>query len=319
MRDGKPSLAIDYEIGPKKFAAAVLPLEAGSLAAMDQVHFWVKTDYPTSVALILREKDGGNYSAPAWSPGGVWQEVRLELRDFTLGDKATDPPDPDGKLDVDQLQGVGLADIGQLFGAAPPNPDLPIAVSRHPGKHTLLVSGFEMLGGAAERKDKLAIDQFEGSQLEWISPGGAVMRLDTSKDHAPAAALEVSYGEAANAIVFFARSLPPEIPANITHISFDIASEKAAQLIFTLQVKGAGHGEGPRYNTSVEVNGGGKSDHRDLALSAFNLAQDGPPDPGGELAISKVKTLAIGDVSAAANSGHGPNKLWISNLRLTAR
>jgi hypothetical protein len=319
MREGKPSLAIDYEIGPRKFGVAVLPVEPGALAAMDQVHFWVKTDYPTSVALILREKDGGSYTAPSWSPGGVWQEVKLEPRDFSLGDHGNDPPDPDGKLDVDQLQGVGIADVGQIFGAGSPNPNLSIAINRHPGKHTLLVSGFELLGGAAERKDKLAIDQFEGPQLGWISPGGAALRLDTSRDHAPAAALEVSYGESDNGIVFFARNLPPEIPSNITHISFDIASEKPAQLIFTLQVKGNGHGEGPRYNTSVEVNGGGKSNHRDLALSAFNLAQDGPRDPGGELPIAKVKTLAIGDVSAAANASHGPNKLWISNLRLTAR
>src|SRR5580658_10324831 len=67
--DGKPSLAIDYEIGQKKFAAAVLPVEPGALAAMGQIHFWIKTDVPTSVVLTLRERVGGNYFATAWSPG----------------------------------------------------------------------------------------------------------------------------------------------------------------------------------------------------------------------------------------------------------
>ena len=319
LREGKPSLAIDYEIGPGKFGAAVLPIDTGAFATMDQIHFWVKTDYPTSVILILREKDGGSYNAPAWSPGGVWQEVKLEPRDFTLGDGPNDPPDPDGKLDLDQLQGIGLADLGQLFGAAPPNPDAPIITSRHPGKHTMLISGFEVLSGAAERKDKLAVDRFDSPQLLWISPGGAALRLDTSHDHAPAAALEVTFTESDKGIVFFARNLPPDIPADVTHISFDIASEKDAQLIFSLQCKGPAHVRGPRYNTTVDVNGGGKSDHRDLALSAFNLDSNGPPDPAGELRISTVKTLAIGDISAVANAGHGPNKLWLSNVRLTVR
>ena len=113
--------------------------------------------------------------------------------------------------DVDQLQGVGLADVGQIFGAGSPNPNLSIAINRHPGKHTLLVSGFELLGGAAERKDKLAIDQFEGPQLGWISPGGAALRLDTSRDHAACSRRpsKLSHGESDNGIVFFVRNPAP--------------------------------------------------------------------------------------------------------------
>ena len=131
--------------------------------------------------------------------------------------------------------------------------------------------------------------------------------------------MEVAYTQAAHALVLFARNLPPDIPPNITHISFDIASDKSAQFVFTLQEKGSGHGEGPRYSTVVEVKGKGKPDHRDLALSAFNLDQNGPPDPSGALAIAKAKSLAIADISAAANGDSGPNRVWICNLRLVGK
>jgi hypothetical protein len=326
-RQTTPSLAFDYEIGEKKFGVAILPVEPGALAAMDQIHFWIRTDYPTSVAVILSEKGGGNYTAVAWSPGGLWQEAKIGLREFTLGEKPSDPPDPDGKLDVDQLQAIGLADLGQLFGGAPSNPDTPIALSRHPGKHTLLLSGFEVLarsaeppaGSPAEPKDKLVIDRLDTPHLSWLSPGGAIFRLDASRQHAPGPAVEVAYPEPENGVVVFLRNLPPDIPANITHISFDIASDEDAQLMFGLQEKGVGKGEGPRYNAVVEVNGGGKSDHRDLALSAFNLDENGPPDPYSGLRVAKAKSLSIADISAAANAGHGPNKVWISNLRLLAQ
>jgi hypothetical protein len=130
--------------------------------------------------------------------------------------------------------------------------------------------------------------------------------------------MEVDYTQAPNAIVFFGRNLPPNIPPNISHISFDIASDKPALFVFTLQEKGSGHGEGPRYTTVVEVNGKGKSDHRDLALRAFNLEQNGPPDPGSGLSIAKAKSLAIADLSGTVNGDSGPNRFWISNLRLVA-
>jgi hypothetical protein len=322
-REGKPSLALDYEIGPKKFGAAILPVGPNTLAVMGQVHFWLKTDYPTTVAVILSEKGGGNYTAMAWSPGGGWQEIKIEPRDFTLGERANDPPDPDGKLDLDQLQGVGLADLGQLFGAAPADSPMPIALSRHPGKHTLLVSCFEILGNAAEStsedKDQFVVDQFNAPQVSWFNPGAVPLRLDTSRDHAPGPAMEMAYNDDGGTIVYISRNLPPRIADKITHISFDIASEKPAQFMFTLQEKGFGKGEGPRYHTTVEVRGGGKPDHRDLALSAFVVDPNGPSDPAGALNIGQAKSLGIGDISANASAMHGPNKIWLSNLRLTTR
>ena len=130
--------------------------------------------------------------------------------------------------------------------------------------------------------------------------------------------MEVDYTQSANAIVFFGRNLPPDIPPNITHISFDIASEKPAQFIFSLQEKGSGQGEGPRYSTLVEVKGKGKSDHRDLALHAFNRDQNGQPETGGGVSIAKAKSLAIADVSGKVNGDSGPNRFCISNIRLVA-
>lgn len=324
MLDGKPSLAFDYEIGPGKLGLAMLPLAAtglapDGLATLDQIHFWVKTEFPTSVAIVLSEKQGGNYNAMVWSPGNVWQEVRVEPRDFTLADKTTDRPDPDGKLDLDQIQGIGVTDLGQIFGGGKEASAGPIVVTRRLGHHTLWLAGFEALTGNPLRPDRLLIDTFDTPQLSWASPGGATLRLDRSGEHTPGPALEASYTSAENALVFFSRNLPPDIPRGVTHMTFDIACEKSAQLVFALQEKGTGHGEGPRYNTTVEVKGGGKSSHRELALSAFTHDVNGPPDDKGELDLTRGKSLVIADISANTGVGEGPNKIWISNLRLIAR
>jgi hypothetical protein len=92
----------------------------------------VKTDYPTSLAVVLSEKGGGNYTALFWSSANRWQQIRLAPCDFSLGERDNDPPHPDGKLDLDQVQGVGVTDLGQLFGSTPANPALPIVVDRNP-------------------------------------------------------------------------------------------------------------------------------------------------------------------------------------------
>jgi hypothetical protein len=318
LRDNQPALAFDYEIGPRKFGVAILPADPGALTSMDQLHFWVKTDYATTVIVIMKEKDGGSYSAMAWSPGGTWQEVRLSPRDFSLGERATDPPDPDGKLDLDQIQGIGIADLGQLLGAGS-SPMLGDAAARRAGKHTLLLTGFEALSGNHAQTDNLSVDRFDTPQITWSAIGDVTLTRDSSEIHAPAPALESRYGANDNGIIIFGRNLPPDIPANITHISFDVAAEKDAQLAFVLQQKGSGKGEGPRYNTVVEVRGGGKSDHRELALRAFDLDRNGPPDPAGALNISKSKSLAITDAARFAGAGTGPNTIWISNIRLIAK
>ena len=315
MRNGKPSLALDYEVGERKFAIASLPVTPDKLRGMGQVHFWVRTEFGTSVVVILSEKGGGNYSAMAWSPGGVWQEVRVELKDFALGDRASDPPDPDGRLDPEQVQGIGITDLAQLFGGAPPNAAVPIAIDDHAGKHTLLVNEFEVLGGIPPRTDNLVIDSFNTPQLSWASPGGAALHLDTSRQHVPAAGMEVDYAQDDRALVFVTRTLPPDIPENVTHISFDIASEKPVELVFTLQRKGYGLGEGPRYNVVVEVGGKGISDHRNLALSAFHLDANGPSDPKGLLNITQAKSLIIADLSPVTDHALGDNRIWISNIR----
>ena len=222
----------------------------------------------------------------------------MEPRDFSLGERATDPADPDGKLDLAQVQGIGIADPGQLFGTAA-------------GAHVLLISGFEVLRDPLAQSDPLAIDSVIEPQMSWATSGKASFRRDGR-------AIEVAYTDTDDKLVFFIRSLPPAIPAGITHLSFDIASEKPAQLAFAIQLKGQGHGEGPRFNTIVEVRGGGKLDHRHLALSALNLDQNGPPDTGGGFDVTRAKMLLVGDISGVSNATHGPNKLRISNLRFSS-
>ena len=106
---------------PGKPGLAIRQMPVGKLAGMTHLQFRVKSDVDTMLAVMLSEtRPGGDYIAIFWSPKDQWQQIDLTPADFALNDGPKDPKDPNGRLDVDQVQGVAIFDAGQFFkqGAA---------------------------------------------------------------------------------------------------------------------------------------------------------------------------------------------------------
>jgi hypothetical protein len=268
----------------------------------------MKTDAPTALGVIMNEKKpGGNYTATIWSTGNTWQQVELTPADFHLGEAPNDPPDPDGKLDLDQVQGIGLLDLSQILGAAKIN--LPLAVDTHAGKHTLFLDDFELLTAASKRdSDAGVIDDFTTPQLRWITMGGAELQPE-------GAGIRIRYQQEEERYVVLIRQLPKIDLRGKTRLAFDIASDRPAQLLLAFEEHSPGKPQGPRYNVTVDVLGGGKVDHRAAVLDAFEAAADGPQDPNGKLDLDNLKTFSILDITAATSHEIQKNSLWVGNVR----
>src|SRR5579872_5690330 len=114
------ALVYTYEVAPKKFAGTVMGAPV-NFARMRSIRFSIKSDHDTAFAVMLSEKKpgGGNYAAWFWTPANVRQQVELTPADFTITDGAGDPVDADGKLDLDQVEGIGVFDLAQFFLAMP--------------------------------------------------------------------------------------------------------------------------------------------------------------------------------------------------------
>src|SRR5262249_39521830 len=148
---------------PKQFSMAVLPAPA-EIARLRRLRFRVKTDHDTAVAVLLSEKKpgGGNYLATFSCTGGAWQPVELTPADFSVSDGPNDPVDADGKLDLDEVEGIGVVDLAEFFASQLENPQVPVAIERPTGPHKLLLSNFELLAGTAvPARPALAIDSFD--------------------------------------------------------------------------------------------------------------------------------------------------------------
>jgi hypothetical protein len=298
VRTGSSSLAFEYTVG-EGFTMAVLPLAGKTVASMKKLRFWLKTDLPTGVAVLLNEKKpGGNYTAAFWSTGNTWQLVELAPGDFHLSEGPNDPKDPDDKLDLDQLEGLGLIDLSQLFNAARPNPDLGIAIDRRTGKHSLFIDDFELLSEGPAPPADMTLDDFHSPQLQWTTLGGAVLAPENR-------GMRILYREEEGNNPIFFRQLPRLDLRRGVSLAFDIASDQPAQLVLSLEERSPGKQQGSRHNVIIEVPGGGKIGHRAVLLSAFDTKPN----------LDNLKSFSIVDISAASSHETLKNSLWIGNIR----
>src|SRR5713226_4062066 len=114
VKEGSGALKVKYEFVPNEYGSAVVAVKEDSMAKMQTIRFWLKSDLPTAVGVVLSERtpNGGAYSASFWSPENTWQRIELAPNDFALNEGPADSPDPNGRLDADRIQGIGIIDLG---------------------------------------------------------------------------------------------------------------------------------------------------------------------------------------------------------------
>jgi hypothetical protein len=316
VRNGKSALAIEYESSATKPAIAVLPIPGG-LAGMKSLSAWLMADSPTAAAIFLSEKEGGRYVAVVWLEPQAWQRIELTPEDFVLAMGPADPKDPDGKLDLDQVQAVGIFDVSQIFSGLLGDSKAPIAVDVHGGAHKLLVDDFEVgteTPSWYKPRTPFQIDNFLHPGVGWLTLGGVDFKLDTDGKVIPGNCLQASYQQTPDRFVVMIRPLPPMDLRTATHIAFDIASDKASTLVLSLEEIVPGKDQGPRYSTNFEVEGGGKPAHREIALSSLEIDQNGPPDPTGKLDLEKLKSLTLVDITAAFTQQESVNTIHLAHV-----
>lgn len=307
-------MAFTYDVAPKKLSGIVIGAPQG-FARMSSIRFAVKTDYDTAIGVLLSEKKpgGGNYAAWFWSPANVRQQIELTPADFSVTDGAGDPVDADGKLDLDQVEGVGIFDLAQFFLAMPRNPQLPLAVTQAPGKHTAVLEDFTVLSGgpspAGGAGKSATLDAFDRGFLNWVSVGGMKLELSAAGNPLGMRAMRASYRQQEGQLSLMLRRVSNPALAKAKRLSFDIASDHDVTLMVALEMKrqGPGGGEGPRFTLPIYPPGGKEVFHVDLDLADFK-------GPSGKFDPAQWRSIAILDATSASGGPEGENTIWIGNI-----
>lgn len=319
------AMEFTYQLGTSRFSAAVLPVTSG-LEGVGRIRFRAKADHDTAIALSLSEKKpgGGDYTAWFWAPADRWQQIELTPADFILNDGPKDPVDSDGKLDLDQVVGVGLLDVGYFFSMAAKNPNFPIAVARSSGEHTLLVESLQLLSGESARasvgvEDAITIDAFERGFLQWVTLGGMNLRLSETDNPLGVQSMEASYEQSEGPYPILVRRLANLDLAKARRLVFDVASEREATLVVSLELKKPGSSQGPRYNATIFAPEGRKMFHVNVRLSDFEPDANSREASLTKLEPSRLKSLAITDITVASGGEGGANTIWIGNVRAAVK
>lgn len=318
--------SVDQEMPPAgqlPFAVLLRPTPVSSLAGMHGLSFEAKSDTNATYVIALTEQAGGRYVALFYLPAGQWQNVTLDYSDFSLSQNKNDPPDPDGKLDADQINSVGILAMSEMLAKGMgSSPEAVAMISPSLGKHTLALRSFEVTRDAparvlpqtakTSRVKGLWLDDLGTGTVQWALLGqGDLSILGSSPLQSRALAFKYMQGPKNLAILvrpIAGRDLTP-----YDRIVFQAASAKSARMVLTLEEL-----SGARYNAQIDLPGDLKPVTESISLASFQIADDSPPDPDGKLDLDKLKTLDLVDVTGYLGIGPQSNTLYIGPIRAVA-
>ena len=313
LKAGKGAMQFDYAVKKGEINALALPVAPGVIAGAGSIHFWVHSDYPTSMALVLQERGGGRYVSIFSAPGDKWQEVAVSPSDMILAEEPNDPQDPDGKLDLDQVESVSMADLDQLFMQAEGTP-LTALFSVRPGQHTLYLHDFTVspeppAGGSPQVGS--SIDTFDRPQLSWIGVGDVGVVRSTGKPLS-AGGLQANYRQSTGKVIGLVRAVTPKAFAGKSALVLTAASDQKATLVVQVEER-----DGGKYNTTIDVPGGKESKEFRLAFADFKPANDSH-DANDKLDLDQIKQLIIIDSAGLVGTPDQDNTLWIGPVSTSA-
>ena len=112
--EGNNALEFRYIIKPGQFAA--VGIGNLNLVGIRKFFFWIKTDVPSLLAVVTEENDGSSYNYAFSTQENQWQKIEFSTAAFELDE---DSRDENGILDLDQVDGLLIADVTGFFGSNP--------------------------------------------------------------------------------------------------------------------------------------------------------------------------------------------------------
>jgi hypothetical protein len=315
---GKGALSYTFEVIPGTIRVLALQ-KAMDLSGMKSLRLWVKCSHATAVIIGLGEASGASYQAAASCAAGVWQEVSVNLDELTPDEPAKDP---NGKLDLDQINSITVFDIGGFLATF--LPDLK-------GQRTLSIDDVAFSSKALTTTSGLTqvtrvvpiylVDNFESPVVRWIpvsidladGPKFNVFdaRVDIDKevpDGGGKGSLRFSYPRKGQKLHAVMRSLDKVDLGKAAGVDLAIKSSHDGTFIVSIEEK-----DGSRYNRTVELLAGDWK-KCSWALTEFTKADDSQ-DENDRLDAPQIKQISIVDISTVAGKGEAnENHLWIDQV-----
>ncbi len=316
IRSGTGALEFRYDL--RENAIPLVAKPQLSVAGAVSVEFWVKCTHSTGLVFSVGENDQARYGTMHHVPGDTWTRVAINLDELQL---AQDAKDDNGKLDVDKISSMFVADIGIFVQTV--NPE--IRGARMLWIDDLRFSRTRLASGAGPKTGGFVADSFEGGLLRWLPISVAfdpvkftiypkLPTFDLTTD-VPAeggkAALKVAYPRPRLSAFAVVRDVWGLDLKDAGKVSFFVRSDKTGAFMANLEKT-----NGARYQSMFTVTPN-LWQKIELPMTSFTLADDSK-DSDGSLDMAKVKQFGLMDLNLTMQDA-GDNTLYVDELFFTTK
>ncbi|MBM3496784.1 MAG: hypothetical protein FJX72_21055, partial [Armatimonadetes bacterium] len=275
---GTGALRYDYTVRKGEPTFLLHPITSPPPESVKGFRFWVKTDAPTWLALILQERGGPRYTAAFQTLGGAYQQVEIGLGDFGPGLDKDDPKDPNNKLDIAEVEGLGFLDMAVML-AEDGSGQLLKLIGLKDGARTLWLDEIEVLTALSPETTKAAenevvVDGPSKPCMGWLVTGWAKPSI-VSGPPLGARSLKLDYKRNAGELAGMIRFLPKGKLDGTTALALKAASIQATTLLVQVEEVSGG-----KYNALVELGAGSQVKDTSIPWAEFTADGESKDDNG---------------------------------------
>jgi len=294
--------------------ALVLPFEVG-LPGLQSLSFAIRTATTIPLFIGMEETDGSNYVAIVHCTDGQWNELKLNLSDFTLN--TDDSSDENGQLDPDQITGLALVDASfflQMLGDA----SLPLDVTPL-GEQTIWLDAVILSDAPAVPADEpeteleqgeraVAIDACNSPAFRWLVCGSGVSATLDPDYAVTGGCYRLDYQVPAGKVFFVMRPLAVGLLAGTRALKLWVASGSAGAIYVAVEEQ-----DGSRYGALIPLTDPMEWQQVKIDFAAFEASPDSQ-DENGRLDPEQIKNFAITDLRSILMGTSIENTLWIDDI-----
>jgi hypothetical protein len=281
VRSGTGALQLEWVATDGRLAMlSASPIQLDGRAR--SVRLSVKVNEHSPVMYGVREADGSSYQGYMYARAGMWHDLAVDLDELMLSEGSEDE---NGRLDVNEIDGIVVADLSNLGGEAGKS------LGIKSGRQYLWLDDVELSERLAPHRSvrgpdgAVIIDDFTRPPIRCLPIGGPRLELVSTRDGDDTSALRVGYDRSGYRWVGFVGAMGYLDLTDRTCICLRVRAAAPAPLIVVLEER-----DGSKYQVRHQLDPAKGWYSLELPFSQFKLDRQ-TTDENGRLDLDQLRVI----------------------------
>lgn len=300
VREGRGALELTWEATEGRLAiVSVGPVSFEGRPR--SLRLSVKLSEQAPVMYGVGEANGVSYQGYLYTPGGIWHDLEISLRDLMLSEGCIDPS---GRLDVREIDTITIGDLSNISGESGE------ALGIKSGRQQMWIDNVELSEELAPsrssrgRDGEIIIDDFKREPILCLPIGAPRLSLVEGPGDDDTSALRVDYQRGGHRWVGFVGAVGHLNLSGKSRICLRVRAEEEAPLQMVLEER-----NGAKYVARHRLDPSKGWYEVRLPFDRFTLDPQ-TPDDNGRLDLESLRVIIPVVDSRRAELGEGGQGAW---------